>query len=74
MGRLIERLELDPAERREVREWLRVPPEAGAVDPTDIPLAHRRLFVSAVEGAIAADGDVAPAERENLRLFRALLG
>ena len=73
VARLIERLELDPGERREVREWLRVPPDPGEVDPTDIPLEHRRLFVAAVEGAIAADGELAPEERENLQLFRALL-
>lgn len=73
VGRLLERLELDPSERSEVRGWLRVPPDPAEVDPTDIPLAHRKLFVEAVEGAIRADGELTAEERENLRLFRALL-
>jgi uncharacterized tellurite resistance protein B-like protein len=71
--RLLERLELDPADRERVRQWLRVPPDASEVDPTAIPLAQRKLFVRAMEGAIAADGEIAPEERENLSLFKALL-
>ncbi len=71
--KLIERLELEPADRGQARQWLRVPPDAGEVDPTDIPLEHRKLFLREVEGAVAADGELAPEERENLRLFKALL-
>ena len=71
--RLLERLELEPADRKRVRQWLRVPPEPDEVDPTSIPLEHRKLFLRTVEEAVAADGQLAPEERENLQLFKALL-
>jgi len=71
--RMVERLGLDEAEARAVREWLRVPPGPEAVDPTAVPQAHRRVFLEAIEGVIRADGEVAPEERESLQLFRSLL-
>ena len=67
------RLELTNDETAQVREWLRVPPEAEEVDPTKIPVEHRRLFLQAAEAAIRADGRVVPAERESIALFRELL-
>ena len=73
VARLVERLELGPVERRDVRRWLRVPPKPESVDPTSVPLAHRQLFLEAVEGIVAADGRVTPEERESLALFSALL-
>ena len=56
-----------------MREWLASPPGPESVDPTSVPQAHRRLFLDAVEGVIASDGEISPEERENLQIFRALL-
>jgi uncharacterized tellurite resistance protein B-like protein len=71
--RMIRRLDLDPEEAKRVQRWLQVPPPPESIDPTAIPDAHRKLFLEAIEGVIAADGEIAPEERENLALFRALL-
>ena len=70
---MVRRLELDEEEKRRVEGWLELPPSPEAVDPTRVPMAHRRLFVEAVEKVIIADGEIAPEERENLRLFKSLL-
>ena len=58
----------------QVSSWLQVPPTADEVDPTTVPTEHRQLFLNAVEATAQADGQVAPAERESLALFRELLG
>ena len=71
--RLIESLDLDDAESRQVEGWLRVPPRPESVDPTAIPSEHRKLFLEAIEGVIASDGELAELERENLDLLRMLL-
>ncbi|MBK8170552.1 MAG: TerB family tellurite resistance protein [Sandaracinaceae bacterium] len=71
--RLMRRLSLTPDERKEVEGWLEVPPRAEEVDPSDIPKAHRKLFVDAVRGMIMADGQVKEDERENLGLLEQLL-
>jgi uncharacterized tellurite resistance protein B-like protein len=73
VARMISRLDLDRGESRLVEAWLDVPPEPEAVDPTLVPLEHRKLFVESVEGMILADGEVSPEERENLTLFQRLL-
>lgn len=74
VSRLIRGLELEDAEELQVHQWLDVPPSAEALDPTTIPSAHRRLFVDAVEGVIAADGQITSEESEQLELFKALIG
>jgi len=71
--RMVRRLGLDAEERKRVNRWLRVPPDPESVDPTAVPLEHRKIFLQAVEGVIAADGEIAPEERENLTLFKDLL-
>ena len=38
-----------------------------------MPHAHRRLFLEAAEGVIAADGQLSNEETESLALFRQLL-
>lgn len=58
----------------QVAKWLQVPPAADEIDPTNVPAEHRELFLSAAEMTAKADGQVAPAERESLALFRELLG
>lgn len=72
--RLVERLELDEADRGMVDEWLEVPPRAEEVDPADIPVEHRQLFLDAVRAMIVADGRVDQDEAENLVLLEALVG
>jgi len=70
---LVRRLELDADESARVNDWLKVPPSPESVDPTQIPVAHRRLFVNAIEGIIAADGEVADEERESFQILTQLL-
>jgi uncharacterized tellurite resistance protein B-like protein len=71
--RITGRLGLSDAETRKVAAWLEVPPPAEEIDPSDVPKAHRELFLKAAEMAIKADGKVAPVERDTLALFRELL-
>lgn len=71
--RLMDRLQLDPAERKQVHGWLRVPPKPEEVDPASVPKAHRQLVLEAARGMIGADGEIAPEERENLELLEQLL-
>jgi len=70
---LVARLHLDPEEKREVEQWLKRPPKPEEVDPNRIPRAHRELFLEAARQMIAADGEIDPAERENLELLEQLL-
>ena len=72
VARMVERLELDEAEKEQVQGWLRSPPPAESVDPMSVPVAHRELFLRAVEGIIEADGEVASEERESLELLQEL--
>ncbi|MCZ6715009.1 MAG: TerB family tellurite resistance protein [Deltaproteobacteria bacterium] len=73
VARMIRRLELNDEERRQVEAWLRMPPSPEGIDPTTIPLAHRKTFIESIEGIISADGEVSAEERENLSLFMQLL-
>ncbi len=70
---LIRRLDLDADERRQVDLWLERPPRIENLDPTAIPAAHRRHFVEAIEGLIAADGAVQEEERDTFEIFKQLL-
>jgi uncharacterized membrane protein YebE (DUF533 family) len=71
--KMMRRLELDEDDRKKVAEWLEVPPSPEEVDPSDVPVAHRQLFLETIRGLIAADRHVDPEERENLKLFEMLL-
>ena len=71
---LIERLALEENERATVCGWLEAPPEIESVDPTLVPHEHRRLFLEEIVGVIESDGEIAPEERESLRIFEALVG
>ncbi len=73
VARLVRRLELDTRETQQVEGWLRLPPRAESVDPTEIPAEHRRLFLDEIRGVIESDGDVADEERENYDLLSSLL-
>lgn len=72
VARLVDVLGFDDDERRRVAGWLEVPPTPEQVDPTEIPLAHRQLFLEAARRVVAADG-VNPAERDALELFADLI-
>ncbi|MCP4036942.1 MAG: TerB family tellurite resistance protein [bacterium] len=73
VARMMQRLDLDGDERWQVNGWLEVPPRAHEVDPTAIPLEHRKTFVESVIGIIESDGVVTEEERDNLALFEHLL-
>jgi uncharacterized tellurite resistance protein B-like protein len=74
IARLVRGLDLDRDEEIRVHEWLDVPPALEGLDPTDIPSEHRSFFLEAIEGVISADGRIAAEERDNLEIFRQLLG
>ena len=71
--KLIERLELDADDRAKVEEWLAVPPRAEEVDPSEIPTAHRQLFLDTTRAMVVADGRVDMEEAENLALLELLV-
>src|SRR5688572_4100233 len=67
--KMIRRLKLHADEAKLVRSWLEVPPDAEALDPMQIPRAHRQLFLDTTREMIASDGEVDAEENENLRLL-----
>jgi hypothetical protein len=73
VGRLIERLDLDEEEHRQVAGWLKhgIAPEE--VDPNRVPRRHREIFLRCAREIIVADGTVDPNEEENYELLKALL-
>jgi hypothetical protein len=71
---LIGRLTLDDDEQLRVSGWLEVPPDIESIDPTLVPPEHRRIFLEEIEGVIESDGEIAPEERDNFRIFEALIG
>lgn len=72
--KMVRRLELADEDKQLVEGWLEVPPPPEEVDPSEVPSAHRQLFLETIRGLIAADKRVDPDERENLTLFEQLLG
>ncbi len=73
IANLIERLDLAASERSQVVAWLSEAPSPDDVDPTAVPLEHRRVFIDAIRGVIAADGKLTPEEVESFHVFRELL-
>ncbi|HEX6810141.1 MAG TPA: TerB family tellurite resistance protein [Planctomycetota bacterium] len=71
--RIVGHLHLTDDEMEQVKQWLAVPPPEDEVDPTEVPRAHRELFLEAAKLAVEADGRVVPAERDSLGIFRDLL-
>ncbi len=71
IGRLMTALELSKDERTEVDGWLERAPE---VDPFEVPLEHKELFLDTARAMIAADGRLDPDEMVNLTLLEHLLG
>ena len=73
VSKMVRRLELEEDDKKQVAGWLEVPPPPEEVDPSEVPKAHRELFLETVRGLIAADKRVDPEERANLELFEQLL-
>lgn len=71
--RMLDQLGLDEEEREAAERWLKVPPYPEDVDPTDIPIEHRQLFLSTILEIVGADGRVDPKEMETLSVFERLL-
>ena len=70
---LVERLDLSAEEARRVRGWLEVPPAPHEVDPNDVPVEHRSLFLEAARRVIGQDGEVNEEESMSLALFERLV-
>jgi len=70
---LVSQLELDEEDKTQVEEWLKHPPRAEELDPQDIPVAHRQVFLNAALKMVAADGVIDKDEVENFALFEKLL-
>lgn len=70
---LIRRLGLEEEEDLRLQQWLDQPPRLDELDPTAIPAAHRRVFVDAIQGLIAADGEIAAEEHDSFEIFKQLL-
>jgi len=73
VGKLVKKLKLGDEEKKQVEEWLEVPPRAEEVDPNNVPRAHRQVFLDTVRELIAADGEIAPDEAENYALFEQMM-
>lgn len=70
---LVAQLELDTAEKEQVEQWLKHPPRAEELDPQDIPVQHRQVFLNQALAMVAADGNIDEDEVENFALFEKLL-
>ena len=66
-------MDLNDEEQVAVTHYLKVPPMPEEIDPTDIPLAHRQLFLNTALQMVGADGHIDERELENLSLFEQLL-
>lgn len=70
---LVQQAELNEDDAQLVESWLAHPPRVEDLDPQDIPLEHRQLFLNAALKMVAADGTIDADEIENLALFEQLL-
>lgn len=73
VSRMMRKLDLDADERRQVDRWLQLPPPPDEIDPTAVPVEHRKTLVEAIVGIIESDGVVSEEERDSLALFEHLL-
>ncbi len=73
LAKVIDRLELKGRARAEAESWLKVPPPPEDIDPTDIPLEHRQVFLTHILQMMGADGEVDEREVENFHLLERLL-
>lgn len=73
VAKLVRRLKLDADEKKQVEQWLDLPPAAEELDPTQIPDEHKKLFLKTARQMIEADGEIAEEEEENFHLLAQLL-
>jgi uncharacterized tellurite resistance protein B-like protein len=73
IARMVRQLDLQGDEALQIERWLEIPPHPHEVDPTAIPIEHRKTFVESIIGIIESDGVVTEEERDNLALFDHLL-
>jgi len=66
------RMAVDAEEMAEIESWLKGPP--GEVDPYELPVEHRQLFLDTLCDIVEADGVIAPEECETVRLIREFIG
>ncbi len=71
--KLIKNFQLDPEEADEVNQLLTHPPSPEEVDPQDIPVEHREIFLDAVKAMIYSDGEISPIEAESFELLDQLI-
>ena len=69
----VHQFELNEKERLKVIEWMKVPPKVESLDPTDIPLEQRDIYLKAIRKLIASDGNIDTNEAEYLALFEQLI-
>ena len=67
-------LELTPESSEKVKKWMQAPPLPEEIDPQDIPMAHREMFLEAARAMIVIDGHISQQEADHLELFAQLLG
>lgn len=73
VNKMVVKLGLDEDERAKVEDWLNVPPHAEELDPSEIPVEHRQLFLDAARAMVVVDGEVDEEEAVNLALFEQLV-
>src|SRR5262245_14238566 len=71
--RLMKKMSLSSEDRGEVEAWLNVAPAPSDVDPSLVPVEHRRDFIEAVRAVIYADGQVDDEERAQFERLKAAL-
>jgi uncharacterized tellurite resistance protein B-like protein len=71
--KMVKQLKLDRDEAAEVESWLALPPRPEEVDPAEVPVAHREVFLQATRDIIMADGEIHPEERASYELLEQLL-
>ncbi|MCB9778037.1 MAG: TerB family tellurite resistance protein [Alphaproteobacteria bacterium] len=71
--KLVKSFELDEEEAEEVEALLRSPPDPEDIDPQDIPIEHREIFLEAVKAMIYSDGEISPVEAESFELLDQLI-
>jgi hypothetical protein len=71
--RLVDRFDLSEEDRVRVGQWLERPPAPDEVDPADVPISHRELFLHMARSVVATDGRLEPGERDSLAIFEELL-
>jgi len=72
--KMMKKLKLDDAGVEQVKQWLVLPPRVEEIDPNEVPVAHRKIFLEAAQELVSADGNISEEERENLSLLEQLLG